>query len=143
MCCCTLAACATAPTVRTGPSTLTHTGIAAVDALYDRLAADTVRYNAGIDSMARGDADAGRQAITAARTDMLDAASRCQATPPCDGSHFIAAYDALLTRQASELGNEGEDFTAVEDNGNTPKHIPTDGSPVIGWFSTPALTSED
>ncbi len=131
LCCCALAACATTPPARIGQSPLTHTGVAAVDALYDRLSADTARYNAGIDSMARGDADAGRKATTAARTDLLDAASRCQATPPCDSSHFVAAYDALLTRQGSELDNEGEGFTAVEDTGNTPTHIPTDGSPVI------------
>jgi membrane-bound lytic murein transglycosylase D len=131
LCCCALAACATTPPARVAQSSTTHTGIPAVDALYNRLAADIARYNAGIDSIARGDADAGRKAITTARTDLLDAASRCQATPPCDSSHFIAAYDALLTRQASELDNEGEGFTEIQDSGNTPTHIPIDGSPVI------------
>ena len=133
LCCCALAACATTPPPRVGQSSTTHTGIAAVDALYDRLAADTARYNAGIDSIARGDADAGRKAINAARTDLLDAASRCQATPPCDSSHFIAAYDALLTRQASELDNEGEGFTEIQDSGNgsAVSSASTNGSPVI------------
>jgi membrane-bound lytic murein transglycosylase D len=116
LCCCALAACASTPPAKVASadeSPNTHTGIAAVDVLYARLDADTARYNAGLDSVERGDTDAGRTAITAARSDLLDAASHCQSTPSCDSSRFIAAYDALLTRQASEMNVEG--FAEVED----------------------------
>jgi membrane-bound lytic murein transglycosylase D len=133
LCCCALAACATAPPTKLTSVTAAaaRTGIPAVDALYVRLDADTARYNAGLDSVARGDTDAGRTAITAARSDLLDAASRCATTPPCDSARFVAAYDALLTRQASEMSNEGEGYTEVEDKPVPPPDATTTGSPVI------------
>jgi membrane-bound lytic murein transglycosylase D len=131
LCSCALAACATTPPAKPAHATSARTGIAAVDALYARLDADTARYNAGLDSVARGDTDAGRSAITSARSDLLDAASHCEATPPCDSARFIAAYDALLTRQASEMNNEGEGFAEVEDKTNPPPDASATGSPVI------------
>lgn len=96
LCALSLASCATEPAVRTAPSAAARTGIPAVDALYVRLEADTARYNAGLDTIAHGDTDTGRKATTGASTDLLDAASRCQATPSCDSSRFIAAYDLSL-----------------------------------------------
>jgi membrane-bound lytic murein transglycosylase D len=131
LCTLSLAACATEPAVKTTPATAARTGIPAVDALYVRLEADTARYNAGLDTIAHGDTDTGRKATTSASTDLLDAASKCQATPSCDSNRFIAAYDALLTRQGSVLNNEGEGFSEIEDNTNKPSSVPTDGSPVI------------
>jgi membrane-bound lytic murein transglycosylase D len=132
LCTCTLAACATVPSSTTAQSTASpaRTGIAAVDALYVRLETDTAHYNAGLDSIARGDTDAGRAATAAASSDMLDAGSKCHVEPQCDSSRFLAAYDALLTRQGSVLNNEGEGFAAVQE-GSTPSSVPTDGSPVI------------
>jgi membrane-bound lytic murein transglycosylase D len=138
LCSCALASCATAPPAKTVHSTAARTGIPTVDALYARLDADTVRYNAGLDSIAHGDTDTGRGAIAAASSDLLDAASKCQAASSCDGSRFIAAYDALLTRQGAELNNEGEGFAALEDNHSTPVSIPINGSPVIA--NLPAAT---
>ncbi len=131
VCCCALAACASAPPTKLAAATDgAHTGIAAVDVLYARLDADTARYTAGLASIERGDTDAGRSAITAARSDLLDAADHCQATPSCDNGRFIAAYDALLTRQASEMNAEG--FAEVEDKPTaTPDATGTNASPVI------------
>ncbi len=131
LCSCALASCATTPTATPARSSSARTGIASVDALYVRLDANTARYNAGLDSIARGDTDAGRSAINAASSDLLDAASKCQATPPCDSNRFIATYDALLKRQASELNNEGEGFAEVEDRSMPVPHVGTNGSPVI------------
>ena len=102
-----------------------------MDALYARLDADTAHYNAGLDSVARGETDAARNAIAAARTDLLDAASHCATTPPCDSARFVAAYDALLTRQASEMNNEGEGFAEVEDKPIATTDSSAGGSPVI------------
>jgi len=130
LCSCALASCATVPTPSATRSTAARTGIAAVDALYVRLETDAAKYNQGLDSIARGDSDAGRHAITAASTDLLDAASRCEATPPCDGARFMATYDALLKRQASEIDSSG--FSEIEDKGGAPGNdIARGGSPVI------------
>ncbi len=131
LCSCALAACATTQPTMTAHSNSPRTGIPAVDALYMRLDADTARYNAGVDSIARGDTDAGRSAIRLSSNDLLDAASKCQGTPPCDSSRFMAAYDALLKRQSSELNNEGEGYADIEDNGSTTSSVPPHGSPVI------------
>ncbi|HEY2347343.1 MAG TPA: transglycosylase SLT domain-containing protein [Xanthomonadaceae bacterium] len=129
--CCALAACATTQPETVARSTSARTGIAAVDSLYVRLETDTAKYNAGLDSIARGDTDAGNKAITAASADMLDAAGRCQATPPCDGNRFTAAYDALLKRQANAI-DSGAGFADVEDNGRPPgSDVAQGGSPVI------------
>ena len=136
LCCFALAACATAPPAKPTPmaaasATAARTGIPTVDALYARLDADTARYNAGLDRVARGDTDAGRSAVTAARADLVDAASHCATTPQCDSARFVAAYDALLTRQASEMNNEGEGFAEVEDKPIASPDISAGGSPVI------------
>ncbi len=131
LCSCALTACATVPSAKPAQPSTARTGIAAVDALYVRLEADTARYNAGLDSIARGDGDGGRKATAAASTDLLDASSKCQVTASCDSARFIAAYDALLTRQASELNNDGEGFAEVEDK-NSASGVARDGiSPVI------------
>ncbi len=129
-----LAACATtqtSPTLQKPHSTLARTGIPAVDALYVRLETDTSRYNAGLDSLARGDSEVGVKAITQAGADLLDAADRCQSTPSCDVSRFVAAYDALLKRQASDIdGSAG--FADVTDNQRPPgSDLSPQGSPVI------------
>lgn len=101
--CITLAACATPQTVQHVHATSARTGIASVDALYVRLDADTANYGAALDAIGRGDNDAGNKALTAASNDLLDAADKCQTTPSCDPGRFIAAYDALLKRQANEF----------------------------------------
>lgn len=132
--CCALAACATTQTAQTTtsphkPSTAARTGIPAVDALYVRLETDTARYNAALDSLARGDADG--RALAAASADLLDAADKCQSTPSCDTSRFTAAYDALLKRQASDIdGSAG--FAEVGGNGQPPgADLAPGSSPVI------------
>jgi membrane-bound lytic murein transglycosylase D len=131
LCCCALSACATTQPVATAPSNAARTGIASVDALYVRLETDTSNYNAGLDSIARGDADAGGKATAAAGTDLLDAADRCHANPPCDSTRFIAAYDALLKRQASEIDNNAG-FADVDLKGPKPgADVVQGGSPVI------------
>ncbi|MBS0211973.1 MAG: transglycosylase SLT domain-containing protein [Proteobacteria bacterium] len=131
--CCALAACATtapAPQPASHP-TAARTGVPAVDALYVRLETDTAKYNAGLDRIARGDADGGSKAITAASADLLNAADTCQTTPPCDSARFIAAYDALLKRQASDIDN-GAGFADVQDDDNPPgADLAQGGSPVI------------
>ncbi|HTA66429.1 MAG TPA: transglycosylase SLT domain-containing protein [Xanthomonadaceae bacterium] len=130
--CCALAACATTQPAEQQPrSTSARTGIAAVDTLYVRLETDTAKYNAGLDSISHGDTDAGRQTTAAAGSDMLDAAGKCQATPPCDSNRFIAAYDALLKRQASEIDNSAG-FADVDIKGAPPgADVAQGGSPVI------------
>ena len=130
--CGALAACATPQAVQHAPSHAgnARTGIVAVDALYARLDSDTASYGAALDAIGRGDTDAGNKALTAASTDLLDAADKCQATPPCDPGRFIAAYDALLKRQASEI-DDGAGFADVDD-ATTPATAATPGgSPVI------------
>ncbi|MBS0193417.1 MAG: transglycosylase SLT domain-containing protein [Proteobacteria bacterium] len=118
--CCALAACATTQPAPKAPtiSTAARTGVPSVDALYLRLESDTAKYNAGLDSIDRGDTDAGRQAVTAAGADLLDAADKCQSTPPCDSARFIAAYDVLLKRQAAAI--DGGGFADVSGNGAAP-----------------------
>ena len=136
--CCVLAACATvAPTQTTAVGHAPQVAPPSVAALYARLDADIARYNAGLDSVAHGDTDVGHNAITSASNDLLDAASHCQANTQCDSSRFIAAYDALLKRQAAEIDNDGEGFASVDDktptdDSNAAPDATTDaGSPVI------------
>ena len=126
-----LTSCATTAPMHTVKSGAARTGIASVDALYDRLDASTRRYNAGLDKIAAGDNDAGRRDVDAANADLLDAASRCQVTAQCDGGRFIAAYDALLKRGTSVLDNGGEGFATVDEDNGKPSSTPSGGSPVI------------
>lgn len=131
--CCALIACATTQTTQTTAPQRSHavrSGIPSVDALYVRLETDAANYNAGLDAIARGEADAGGKAITGASADLLDAADKCQTTPSCDVSHFVAAYDALLKRQAYEI--DGTSFADMAPGGYPAgADIPSTGSPVI------------
>jgi membrane-bound lytic murein transglycosylase D len=132
LCTAALTSCATtAPTHVASKSGAARTGIATVDALYDRLDADTRRYNSGLDRIAAGDNDAGRRDVDAANADLLDAASKCETTAQCDSGRFIAAYDALLKRDTSEIDNGGEGFATVDEDTDKPSSTPTQGSPVI------------
>ncbi len=134
LCAATLTACATtapAPTPLAAKTGSARTGIASVDALYDRLDAATRRYNAGLDKIVAGDNDGGRKDVDAADVDLLDAASKCQATAQCDNGRFIAGYDALLKRGTSVLDNGGEGFATVDEDTDKPSSTPTGGSPVI------------
>lgn len=130
--CCALAACATPQVAQRAPAHpgSARTGIAAVDALYARLDTDTANYDAALEAIARGDTDAGSKALTAASADLLDAADKCQATPPCDPGRFIAAYDALLKRQASDIDNSAG-FADVDVDGKPSPAPAAGGSPVI------------
>ena len=135
--CCVLASCATVPSTQSPGEQAAQAAPPSVAALYARLDADIAKYNAGLDSVARGDGDAGRTAITSASSDLLDAASHCQADAQCDSSRFIAAYDALLKRQAAEIDNDGEGFASVDDktplddSSAAPDATTATGSPVI------------
>ncbi len=126
-----LSSCATSTPIRSAHSSAARSGVASVDALYDRLDRDTRNYNAGLDKLAAGDTDGGRRTIDAANADLLDAASRCQANSQCDGGRFIAAYDALLKRGTSDLGNGGESFADVDDDAGRLPSGTSGGSPVI------------
>ncbi|MEO5596509.1 MAG: transglycosylase SLT domain-containing protein [Lysobacteraceae bacterium] len=126
-----LSSCATGTPMRSAHGSTGRSGVASVDALYDRLDRDTRNYNAGLDQLAAGDTDSGRRTVDTANADLLDAASRCQVNPQCDGGRFIAAYDALLKRGMSDLGNGGESFADVDEDAGRPSSSTRGGSPVI------------
>lgn len=84
-----------------------------VQKLYDTLAASTEQYRAGVAQLRKGESEAGREAIRKASGQLLDAARRCGDTRGCDGSRFLAAYDALV-QQGADLAAGGEGFGAAE-----------------------------
>ncbi|MFN3843334.1 MAG: transglycosylase SLT domain-containing protein [Rehaibacterium terrae] len=88
------------------PRTATVPPGRAVDALYQRLDAAGERYRSGLEQVAAGEVEAGREAMRAAASDMQEAAIACTNTAGCDSARFFAAYDALLATR-DEAGDEG------------------------------------
>lgn len=84
-----------------------------VQKLYDTLAESSESYRDGVVQLRKGETGPGRETIRKASAQMLDAARRCGDTRGCDGSRFLAAYDALV-QQGADLAAGGEGFAAAE-----------------------------
>lgn len=95
----TLAACATTPG-KPQPPAATQAGDG-VAQLYTRLDTATQRYANGIQSQRGGDMQAGQAETRAALDELRDASIQCVRVAGCDVQRFIAAFDALLRRDAA------------------------------------------
>src|SRR5690606_857802 len=88
------------------------------DALYAELDQATQAYRQGLEQVAAGESETGRETMRQAAGKLLDAAGRCQNTRGCDVGRFVAAYDALLQLGAERAAGGGEGFS--RENGEKP-----------------------
>ncbi|HLU13255.1 MAG TPA: transglycosylase SLT domain-containing protein [Arenimonas sp.] len=88
------------------------------DALYAELDLATQAYRQGLEQVAAGESETGRETMRQAAGKLLDAAGRCQKIRGCDVGRFVAAYDALLQLGAERAAGGGEGFS--RENGEKP-----------------------
>ncbi len=91
-----------------------RTGKPAGSALNVKVDAAGERYRVALGKVAKGDVDTGRAELTAASAALLDAATRCQSDPACDGGRVVSVYDSLLARRAQGVDEEG--FASIEES---------------------------
>jgi len=89
-----------------------------LDTLYAELDQAGQAYRHGLEQVAGGEADQGRETLREAAGRLLDAAGRCQHTRGCDIGRFVAAYDALLQLGGERAAGGGEGFS--RENGEDP-----------------------
>ncbi len=89
----------------------------AADALYAELDQASTDYRAGLEQIRRGETVAGREAVRAASSKLLDLSRRCDGTRRCDVGRFLAAYDALLQQGATLAAGGDEGFASADGTG--------------------------
>lgn len=80
--------------------------------LYGSLETASADYREGLLQLRRGERDEGRERVRVAAAKLLAAAQRCGDVRGCDGSRFVAAYDALIGDSADLLDGAGEGFAS-------------------------------
>jgi len=99
-----LGACAAQPSRTTPPAG--GNGDRETAVLYERLGRAADRFAEGTRLLAAGDAR-GNPERDAALEELRIAGDRCVALPQCDGSRFLATYEALV-REAAQAGTRGD-----------------------------------
>jgi len=101
-----LGSCATDPqrTAVQSPAPSVAVDDAAVAALYDRIGAMTLKFQAGLELLRSGSPRDGRAALAEAMADLEAAALQCQSTPACESERFVGAFVVLVRLQSVAAG---------------------------------------